>query len=62
MKKILRILGSISALILSIFGITACSNNVALYGVPPSMLDAENTQIEETTPEQMEVNNNSDTL
>lgn len=36
MKKILKVIASVSALILSLLGLTACigGNNIAMYGIP----------------------------
>lgn len=67
MKKILRFIGTISALILSLFGITACFDYgmTALYGVPSYIEDDEyNTNIEnvensENAPQDLEKINNS---
>ena len=48
MKKVLRFIGTVSALILSLFGVTACfKGEAALYG-PPEMFDSEYEQINET--------------
>lgn len=67
MKKILRFIGIISALILSLFGITACFDYgmTALYGVPSYMEENEynpnneNIESSENAPQDLEKINNS---
>lgn len=67
MKKILRFAGTITALILSLFGITACFDYgmVALYGVPSYIEDDEyntnneNVENSENTLQNLENINNS---
>ena len=42
MQKLLKIIGMISALIISVLGLSACNRdaeNISLYGVPPSYED-----------------------
>ncbi len=64
MKKILRFIGIISALILSLFGITACFDYgmTALYGVPSYMEENEynpNNENSENAPQDLEKINKS---
>ena len=66
MKKLLRIFGIISSLILSMFGLTACDEPVQeMYGVLPSdpiydstIYETENDNIEENNEDYMMSENN----